>query len=188
MPIFFGTRMMGKVDAIPGLGHVATRFFYLQFIPLVPTESLLIFREEGEQIYGVPIPLSFKSMLVAWMRTAFILGAAACALGGFLALSELQPIGWISLLGCLLLIGAFIYSYYFGPIAKAGYERAMHLARHAGVGAEQMLMLEVTYGRMTADQADQELARLYEAAQRNMERMEQEEVIQAQLVDPPQFA
>ena len=52
MPIIFGTRWMGKVDAVSGVGHVATRFFHVQFLPLIPVESYLIFREVGEQVWS----------------------------------------------------------------------------------------------------------------------------------------
>jgi hypothetical protein len=62
IPIVWGTRMMGKVDAVPGVGHVATKFFYLQYVPLIPVETYLVFREVGEQIHGVlSVPNSFSS-------------------------------------------------------------------------------------------------------------------------------
>lgn len=57
--------MMGKVDAVPGVGHVATRFFFLQYLPLIPLETYLVFREVGEEIHGVKIPVSPKSIFIA---------------------------------------------------------------------------------------------------------------------------
>ena len=53
-----------------------------------------------------------------------------------------------------LLVGAFVYSYYFGPICRAGYNRAMDLARRANLAPEQFLALEISFGRMSAEQAE----------------------------------
>jgi hypothetical protein len=44
----------------------------------------------------------------------------------------------------------------------ASYERAMEIARLAGLSPEQKLMLEVAYGRMNAEQAEREWMRQYE--------------------------
>jgi hypothetical protein len=55
MPVAYfhiGTHVLyGKVDQVPGLFFVATRFFDVQFIPLVPLESFLVFEEvEGRKL------------------------------------------------------------------------------------------------------------------------------------------
>ena len=39
MIIVWGTKLYGKVDEVPGMFHVATRFFHLWYIPLVPLSS-----------------------------------------------------------------------------------------------------------------------------------------------------
>ena len=176
MVVVWGTRMMGKVDAVPGVGHVATRFFYLQFIPLVPVETYLVFREVGEQVYGVKIPFSPKSIFVTWLRTGLILASLGLAFAGCVQFSERREVpGAICIVLSFLSVAAFIYSYYFGPIAKAGYNRAISLAQRAGLEAEKMLALEIAYGRMNADQAERELARLYAEAQRAHEQRLAEE-------------
>ena len=176
IPIVWGTRMMGKVDAVPGVGHVATKFFYLQYVPLIPVETYLVFREVGEQIHGVQIPFSPKSILVAWLRTGCVVAAVGLCIAGVIAISERHRAdGAICFVGAALLVGAFIYSYYFGPICRAGYNRAMDLARRANVGPEQFLALEISYGRMSADQAELELARIYEQAQKAHEQQLKEE-------------
>lgn len=184
MPVIFGTRWMGKVDAIPGVGHVATRFFYLQFIPLIPVETYLVFREVGEEVQGVRIPFSPKSILVAWFRTACIVAAIGLGLAGFLHLSKRQDVeGALDIVLSVLAVATFLYSYYFGPIAKASYGRAMLLAQRAALAPEQILALEIAYGRMNADQAEQELARLYEQAQKAHEqRLAQEPASPEQFV------
>ena len=49
-------------------------------------------------------------------------------------------------------------------ITTASYERAIDLASRLGLSPEQRLLLEVSYGRLTAAEAEQELLRVYEAA------------------------
>ena len=171
IPIVWGTRMMGKVDAVPGVGHVATKFFYLQYVPLIPVETYLVFREVGEQIYGVQIPFSPKSILVAWFRTGCVIAALVMLIVGLIAFSDRHPGRAIAcILGAAMLVGAFIYSYYFGPICRAGYDRAMQLAQKANLGPEQYLALEISFGRMSAEQAEMELARIYAEAQKAHEK------------------
>ena len=171
IPIVWGTRMMGKVDAVPGVGHVATRFFYLQYVPLIPVETYLVFREVGEQVHGVTIPFSPKSIFVAWLRTGFVLAAGAVGIIGLIRLSEgHQADAAICVVSATIATAAFFYSYQFGPICRAGYNRAMDLARRANLEPEQFLALEIAYGRMNADQAEHELTRIYEEAQRAHER------------------
>jgi len=171
MYIVWGTRMMGKVDAVPGVGHVATKFFYLQYLPLIPVESYLIYREVGEQIHGIRIPFSPKSIFVAWLRTGLVVAAIALLITGIITISERHTTeGVLCFVGVGILAAGFIYSYYFGPICRAGYNRAMHLAQLANLGPEQFLALEIAFGRMNADQAEHELARIYADAQKAHEK------------------
>ncbi len=171
IPIVWGTRMMGKVDSVPGVGHVATKFFYLQYVPLIPVETYLIFREVGDQMQGVRIPCSPKSILVAWLRTALVVAAGAMGVVGLLRLSDGHRLdAALCVIGGTILVAAFFYSYQFRPICKASYDRAMDLARLANLGPEQLLALEISFGRMSAEQADMELARIYEQAQKDHER------------------
>jgi len=77
--IIFGTRYYGKVDEVPGLFHVATRFLHIWFIPLIPLGSILILAKSGNSIHGAKIPLSFKSILIAWLRAAVLAAAFSAA-------------------------------------------------------------------------------------------------------------
>ena len=74
------------------------------------------------------------------------------------------------LIGAATCIAAFFYSYYFGPICRAGYHRAVYLADLANLAPEQRLALEITFGRMSAEKADLELARIYAEAQKAHEQ------------------
>jgi hypothetical protein len=64
----FGSRLYGKVDEVKGLGHVATKFGHFDYFPFVPMGTWLVTSQDGNGWRGVPIPWSFKSMLMGWGR------------------------------------------------------------------------------------------------------------------------
>lgn len=179
MIVFYGTQLFGKVDKVPMLGHVATSFFYLQFVPLVPLGSYLVLEDGQEQI---SVGFSLKSLLIAWLRTAMVFGAGGLAIAGIITLSDSElPLA----VGCLSLAGfcvvGMIGSYYIPLVSSASYERAMALADQVGATAEFRLTLEVHYGRKSAQQAEMELAKIYEVQQRELaQRQEELERLEAQ--------
>ena len=100
----FGTRLFGKVDAVPGLGHVATKFFHINFLPLIPLEGWFVLGQEGNQWRGRAIPMSGKSVLTAWMRFAtFCLGVAFLFIAAVRAATK-GGLGWQFLFGGVLLV------------------------------------------------------------------------------------
>src|SRR5262249_17385267 len=70
--IIFGEQRYGKVDQVPGLFYVVTRFLHVQFVPLVPLGSYLILNGKfaGGNEAEIKIGLSGKSILFAWFRAA----------------------------------------------------------------------------------------------------------------------
>jgi hypothetical protein len=163
MFVIYGTRLMGKVDNVENLGYVSTQFFHLNFIPLIPTGSYLILAENGDDFRGVSIPLSFKSILVAWLRVGSFLAFIGCTVGALVSLgSNKQDI--LAGLACgaiaLASIATFVATYYLPFFSKASYSRAMQIADIVGLSDEARLMLEVSYGQKTAEQADWELQQI----------------------------
>jgi hypothetical protein len=75
MYVHVGTELYGKVDRVPGLFHVATEFVHVWFLPLVPRRSFLVREEtaDGKARSPVRIPLSSRSILIAWTRTVLSL-------------------------------------------------------------------------------------------------------------------
>jgi hypothetical protein len=143
MIIIFGNRTYGKVDQVPGLFYVATKFFHIQFLPLIPTESFLIFdgTETDNNFRGCRIPLSGKSILFAWARFALFIAAVVAAI---LAIVELVRIGegrtnWLTLtiagVSAVASIWLFWASYRF---AHASPIRALRIAQHAGIPPEAL--------------------------------------------------
>lgn len=187
MIVFYGTQFYGKVDRVPMLGHVATSFFYLQFVPLIPLGSYLVL--DGGQ-GSISVGFSFKSLLVAWLRTAMVFGAFGLAVAAIIAVGDRSVAGMVlGAGGAAACACAMAGSYYLPFIGQASYERAQRLADQVGAKREFRLMLDVHYGRKSAQQADVELAALYDAEQKELaarqeeyQRLEAQR--QAQMVNP----
>ena len=132
MIVFFGSRQYGKVDHVPGLFYVATNFFYVQFVPLFPTGSVLVL-DDGSQ-RGMKLGLHGKSVLFGYFRAATIVGGVAALIFGVIGIAERDMetggiLVGLGLLGVLL----FLLSYKFG---KASPTRAVELAGRAGISPE----------------------------------------------------
>jgi hypothetical protein len=65
-----GQRLCGKVDRVPGFFYVSTKFFHVDYMPLFPMGSYLVFEgtERGEQFRGEKIRVSWKSVLTGLLR------------------------------------------------------------------------------------------------------------------------
>ncbi len=187
MIVFYGTQLYGKVDKVPMLGHVATSFFYIQFLPLIPLGSYLVLEDGRGQI---SVGFSFKSLLIAWLRTAMVFGAIGLGIVGVVMLSDSEvPLAVACWTLAALCVAGMIGSYFVPLVSSAGYERAMSLASQVGATPEFRLTLEVHYGRKNADQAELELAAIYDVAQKELaarqdelQRLETQR--QAQMVNP----
>jgi hypothetical protein len=75
MIIYGINRLFGRTDRIPGLLFVATTFFHIFFIPLIPTGSYLVMEkdDQGDSFRGISIPFSIKSWLYGWCRAVAVL-------------------------------------------------------------------------------------------------------------------
>ena len=75
--IVFGARLFGKAEIVPGVFFIATRFFHICFIPLIPMQSFVVFvGEAGDG--GAALPsLHWGSVSMAWLRGLLLVGAAA---------------------------------------------------------------------------------------------------------------
>lgn len=75
--IVFGTHRFGWVDRVEGLGTVATQFFHVMYVPLIPLGSALVL-DDGR---GIRVGLSPKSVLVAWARSLLFWTTLVSVLG-----------------------------------------------------------------------------------------------------------
>jgi hypothetical protein len=158
----FGWRYMGKIGVVPGLLHVSTRFFHINFVPLVPLGSAIVLANSGhrmangkEGILTVEIPFNWKSFLMAYWRgilnVAFYGSAALLALNQFIALSHqksgpLYPPADPKLLtaniAAIAISGLLLYWSFRASLASR--ERAVELGRLAGF-QEQVVLQQLAH-------------------------------------------
>jgi hypothetical protein len=151
MIVVWGSRLYGKVDEVPGLFYVATKFGHLWYIPLIPLGSTLVFRETENGWEGVKIPLSGKSVLIAWLRAGLVLSAIATGVGIIGSLASSEVIGAVtSAIGLGIAVGLFWFTKKAKVITTCDLPRAKDLAQKAGLSDEVMQLLEAQYMAMPA--------------------------------------
>ncbi len=158
MVIIWGSGMYGKVDEVPGICHVATRFGHLWYLPLIPMGTYAVFDEEGDGFRGASLPLSGKSILMAWVRTAMFLAFAISAIFIFVTWGTVG----MAVAGAFtaVTLGAFIASLRLGR--SASYSRAKEIAASVGLPDEATIIIDVFYGRLDPDEAEEALSELAE--------------------------
>jgi hypothetical protein len=141
--IIFGQKLYGKVDHVPGLFYVSTRFFHLDYVPLIPLGSFIVMEgtEQDGNFKGMPVPLSGKSIFFGWLRAALLIaavvGVVLLILGAIELADPRRNQDWtkagigigVSLAAVLLLWGSY-------RISRAGPMRALDLADKAGIPPE----------------------------------------------------
>jgi hypothetical protein len=150
-----GTRLFGKVDAVPNLGHVATKFFHINLLPLIPIESYFVVAQYPKGWVGVVIPTSRKSVAVAWLRTGLLaLGIVTCIIGGGKGNALMSWAG----LACVVIS---IASNFIGWLNKADAERARELTELAvaGLGEEDITRTRMEQGLPVSAEAMVRVAR-----------------------------
>ena len=148
MIIIWGTRLMGKVDVVPGLFHVATQFGHLNFLPLVPLRSYLILSQDGSGFRGMEIGFSFKSMLMAWLRTALFLVAVIASVAAIAAMAASNPKAddWIVPV-TIAVAGWTVFALTWHRVAsRASFRRACQLGELIGLNEAGFAMLHEMYG------------------------------------------
>lgn len=133
----FGTRMFGKCDRVPGLFYVATIFAHINYLPLLPTKTYLVFDDGSER--GLDLPMSGKSIAFGYLRAAFIFGAIAAVVIGLIMIGEgnrrpeNMPLGG----GLVLLAVALMTTWWFSyRLSNPSLERALHLGGLLGIEPE----------------------------------------------------
>jgi hypothetical protein len=130
MLVFHGTRLYGKVDEVPGLFYVATLFFHVQFIPVLPRRSLLVMGKQR----AFALPLNGKSMLIAWLRVGFVLGCIGFAFAALQSVGGHEQHLFPYLLGLSIACACLMWLSY--PLTRAKPVRALQLAAQAGIPPE----------------------------------------------------
>lgn len=153
MVVVYGTRFYGKVAAC-GPTFLATRFFHIWYLPLVPVGTHLVLEESGDGSYrGLPHPLSGKSVFAGYMRVwgpVATLGALVALAAGFgepaedladLALGVVPPaIGVVLALGLTVVAWAFV-----GRLSTEEKQKRAVWALHTGIHADPVELGDARY-------------------------------------------
>jgi hypothetical protein len=95
MIIYFGTRLYGRTHVVPNQCHVATCFFHIYRVPLIPLRSWIVTSQAGSSWRGIKTTLSIKSVFLAWLRAALVLTClSACAVALFEACLNGAGLTW----------------------------------------------------------------------------------------------
>jgi hypothetical protein len=114
MVVIWGQRMYGRVDRFAG-SHVATRFFHLYYVPLIPLSSWLVLEEQADgRFLGIQTSLQLRSVMLAWLRVASVV---ALAVAGFNVLTRMdgryavdgEGFGWAITVGLAIALGFFAF-------------------------------------------------------------------------------
>src|SRR5437762_2645960 len=54
MLLVWGSKLYGRVDDVPGMFYVATRFGHLWYLPLIPMGSFVVLERQGKIVSAVP--------------------------------------------------------------------------------------------------------------------------------------
>lgn len=166
MIIIWGSSLYGKVDEVPGgLFHVATKFGHLYYLPLFPVGTHVVLSKEGDMFHGVAISMSFKSVLMAWLRAALIVGSIVAGIYAISVFSDQRStvgnkIGAVA--SAVAAIGLLIATYRFGPMRYASYKRAHEIAELIGLNERGKILLDVAYGIVTPEEAEEAMKGLEE--------------------------
>jgi hypothetical protein len=152
MYIVTGQKPYGTCDVVPELFHVATVFFHVNYAPLIPLRSMIILEKRGDEFYGVNIPMSFKSVLLAWGRMIAFLAMMGFGIFALILWESHRRRAnpwiptWLAVASGLVFLLLMII-----PRRKASYARACELGRLANLSDQGWAALNVMYGRDPLD-------------------------------------
>jgi hypothetical protein len=129
----FGTKFFGRIQSVPGLFYVATKFFHLFFFPLIPLGTYFVFENSAKhEVKGgrdristlvKPMPFNIKTVLIAWLRTALILMIIGSAVQA-VAFGHAVPATIVAITSTLSLHLSYV-------LTRADVERAIELGHVA---------------------------------------------------------
>ena len=133
--LHMGRRLYGKVDEVPGVCHVATPFFYINMIPLIPFQSVVVYGDSPQGPLVAAYRWSFKSILVTWARMILFVVTLPFLLYFIVMFNDN---GWTrptftALAQTVLLAGVWIYSMKARFITQASVEEARRIAEESSL-------------------------------------------------------
>lgn len=142
--IVFGKRNFGTTHEVPGVFHVTTNFFHIDFVPLCPIASYLILDRaiSGRGNMGVAIPLNQKSTRLAYglgVSWASFLISIICLI--FFS-NTYYPNKQAVILSSLVVVGSLLlglFLYFSKMTRQATYEDALELCSFLNASARPVV-------------------------------------------------
>jgi len=120
---------MGSTDRVQVRGkdlfHVATKFFHVNFMPLFPSSSYVVIDFLGQGNRCIEIPLSCKSIFIAWLR--FLSWVAVFFLGVFVLAAAGDDVSWELVTFFVMALAIAFFVTWHGSLNDASYDRALEL-------------------------------------------------------------
>lgn len=143
--VVIGLGLHGRCDFVPGRFHVATRFFTVFFLPVLPLQGLIVLEETAGRATGIPIPIGVRSLLLAWLRGGLCGGGLVLTAVGLIgvvdhfnsSMPRPLPESILFLCGGVVLLAAGVASLRVFAHA-ASFDRAVQLALAANVDPAQI--------------------------------------------------
>jgi hypothetical protein len=149
IPIILGTGLYGRVDKVPSGEHVATNFFHIFFLPIVPLGSVVVVPSRSRRHPGVNIHTSAKSVLAGYLRTWALVCGPLSGMGMMTVVAMIAdgapppplPGGFLTLVGFLGLLAAVgvagLLSEFLPAFSRATPETAAMIREAVQRAAEQ---------------------------------------------------
>lgn len=163
--VIFGSRFFGKVDHVPGLFFVATKFVHIFFVPLVPVASYLVYEHEDSQydlkpaillpnfvsigIHGTKlvrrVPFNINSVLIAWLRAFIFLAlvfTCLIALGGVVGNPTVTTLSLIIAIAAFIVLVPVLHLTYF--LTRARGAKAIKLGQLGGLPVDMVVSRSIS--------------------------------------------
>ena len=150
MIVVYGTRLYGTVERC-GTSRVATRFFHIYGMPLVPLGSVLVTEEGEDNAYrGIPLGLNLRSLAAGYARLWLPLAAVVMLIvawqGSYnYSMDEAGTSGTVTMagLGLAALAGGIWAWVRFGKLSLEERAQRMVYADFTGIPADVALLGEL---------------------------------------------
>lgn len=157
MLIVHGKRLYGKVDEVPGLFYVATKFYHFWFLPVIPLGSHIVLSKTDRGWRGVPCGLSLKSVAAAWLRVVTPVLLVIGLVSTIAAFNTPHPYTAVPTTVVCLLLASCLFWWSYARSLRPSYKRAHRLVDKLEVSDDARLMVDVALGYVS--QADADAAR-----------------------------
>ena len=154
MIVIFGENYFGRSDTIPGVAHVATRFFHISYFPILPLQSAIFVNQGSKNELEFQLSVHWKSVLLAYARALLILAFSIAVTIAILELSSPRSDLFSSIAWMCAFVTMLICSYRIRGLGRATYENAIAMSEELDFTEVGMLRLEGAFGRGDAAGVD----------------------------------